>query len=436
MEFREVLKRLAIDVFEDVRDADDGLVVDPNRVVTVLFDIFARRQRKVLLGDFLRKDGVTVLAPALAARLTVRIVWPVHIENYSGQGKRIVLPTVVDRLIRPPREARPAQMCANRERRWSRRSVLTATTALLAGCTGEESERTDDPQRSASTETTSENPTATDSQSPSAGTETTTSAGDDPKDIVFRETPEATLKLDLYLPDDSGTHPFVVFAHGGAWILGDKGYRPMFGRLTAHGYAVADIQYRLAQQERYPGPVRDVVAAVKWVRDNAGEYDIDASRGALAGYSAGAHLAMLVGLAPDHERFQPPEYKRDVPAAVDAVVGYSGPYDFTTPESAGNPLVERFFGPDASEATLAEGSPVTHVDPDDPPVMLVHGTDDSIVPYRSTTVLADALRNVDVPVEVITGDGAGHGMIDNSDWREQTLPSQVEFLDAHLDGTG
>jgi len=307
-------------------------------------------------------------------------------------------------------------MCANRGRTWSRRGVLAASTALLAGCT-------------------SEGPPATDSQPPSADTETSTGAGDDLRDIVFRETADGALKLDLYLPDRGDASPFVVFAHGGAWIVGDKGHRPMFERLTASGYAVADIQYRLAQQERYPGPVRDVVAAVKWVRDNAGEYDIDASRGALAGYSAGAHLAMLVGLAPGHERFRPPEYKPGVPASVDAVVGYSGPYDFTTPDADGNPAVTAFFGSDASEATLAEGSPVTHVDPDDPPVMLVHGTDDSIVPHRSTTVLADTLREADVPVEVVTGDGAGHGMIDDQDWREQTLPRQIEFLDTHLDGT-
>lgn len=321
-------------------------------------------------------------------------------------------------------------MCANRDRRWSRRGVLTASTALLAGCTSGEPATTD--SQSLSAGTTSEGPTATDRQP--ASQETATRARDDPKDVVFRETSDGALKLDLYLPDDGNRSPFVVFAHGGAWVLGDKGHRPMFDRLTASGYAVVDIQYRLAQRERYPGPIRDVVAAVKWVRDNAGEYDIDASRGALAGYSAGAHLAMLVGLAPDHERFQPPEYKPGVPAAVDAVVGYSGPYDFTTPGSDSNSAVAAFFGSDASEATLAEGSPVTHVDPDDPPVMLVHGTDDSIVPYRSTTVLADALRDVDVPVEVSTGDGAGHGMIDSQEWREQTLPSQIEFLDTHLDG--
>jgi len=315
-------------------------------------------------------------------------------------------------------------MCANRGRRWSRRSLLTATTALLAGCTDDKP--TDSSPRSASTE----RPTTTDGQS--GGTETPTNAGNSLQDIVFRDTSDSELKLDLYLPNSGEESPFVVFAHGGAWVLGDKGHRPMFDRLTASGFAVADVQYRLAQQARYPGPVRDVVAAVKWVRDNAEQYDIDAARGALAGYSAGAHLAMLVGLAPGHERFQPPGYKPDVPASVDAIVGYSGPYDFTTSEASSNPAVTAFFGSDASEATLAEGSPVTHVDPDDPPVMLVHGTDDTIVPYRSTTVLADTLRDAKVPVRVSTGDGAGHGMIDSQKWRRQTLPTQIEFLETHL----
>ncbi|MCU4716557.1 alpha/beta hydrolase [Halapricum hydrolyticum] len=327
--------------------------------------------------------------------------------------------------------------------RWTRRGVLTtAAGAVLTGCSSGETTPTDTISTAEGTatpssdsgETTTTRPPSSDSigTTPTEGDDTGTESDSDRRDVVFQETPERELKLDLYLPGEGEDHPFVVFAHGGGWIGGDKGHRLMFDRLTANGYAVADVQYRLAQERRYPAAVRDVVAAVAWVRANADTYDIDGSRSALAGYSAGAHLATLVALAPGYERFQPRDFELDASAAVDAVVGYSGPYDFTVPEAEENLLVAAFFGPDASEATLQEGSPVTHVDPGDPPAMLVHGTEDSIVPYRSTTVLAGTLRDADVPVEVVTGEGAGHGMIDDPDWRERTLPRQIGFLDQHL----
>lgn len=339
------------------------------------------------------------------------------------------------------------------EELYTRRRLLAAVTAAsLAGCSGQGDGTTVDSTTStaeipnspavsttetiegtnalaATTESPTEEPTTAE-----ATTErpTTTAPVKTVRDVTFRETPQRALKLDLYLPTGGTNYPFFVFAHGGAWVLGDKGERPMFDKLATEGYAVADVQYRLAQEKRYPAAVRDVVAAVKWVKANAAQYRIDASTGALAGYSAGAHLAALVGLAPGNEAFQPTDFEPDTSAEVDGIVGYSGPYDFTEPGTGDNPLVENFFGEDADEAVLAKGSPVTHVDGDDPPALLFHGTDDGIVPYRSTTVLAETLRNADVPVEVFTGEGAGHGMIDDPEWREQTLPRQLQFLEEYL----
>lgn len=317
-----------------------------------------------------------------------------------------------------------------------RRLLATTSVAAVAGCTSGDENTTDRGTTEPGTTTA-----ATETQTTPAATTTTetpirTIDGDVEtiRDVPFRETPQGTLRLDLYLPTSGSDHPFFVFAHGGAWVLGDKGERPMFDQLAGEGYAVADIQYRLSldEERQYPAPVRDVTAAVKWVKANASRYGIDASTGALGGYSAGAHLAALVGLAPDYEVFQPVDFEPETTASVDAIVGYSGPYDFTAPEADGNDLIANFFGESASEETLTEGSPVTHVDSSDPPALLLHGTNDVVVPTRSTTVLAAALRDAGVPVEEFIGDGAGHRMINNPEWREQTLPLQQEFLDEHL----
>jgi acetyl esterase/lipase len=309
----------------------------------------------------------------------------------------------------------------------SRRAFLAAATATaLAGCS----------ESTGQSPTTDGSDTTTGGTTPTTTEDTTTPAAGDVdirRDVDFRETPQRTLALDLYLPAGEGPHPFFVFAHGGGWLTGDKTQRPMFPALVEDGIAVADIQYRLAGEKQYPAAVRDTVAAVKWVRAEGDAYGIDGARGALGGYSAGAHLAALVSVAPDVETFQPSDFHPDVSASVDALVGYSGPYDFTEAGAGENQLVEAFFGADAADETLAEGSPTTHVDGDSPPALLVHGTDDGVVPYRSTTVMAERLRSADVSVEVITGEGAGHGMIDDPTWREQTLPAQRSFLRDRLD---
>lgn len=321
-----------------------------------------------------------------------------------------------------------------------RRLLATAAATTVAGCTsggedGSGTETTVPPSTTGSvTDTRTTTTTATTTQQTETVRGTVERGVEKLRDVPFRETPQRTLELDLYLPTSGSDHPFFIFAHGGAWVLGDKGERPMFEDLATNGYAVADIQYRLALDEdrKYPIPVRDITAAVKWVKANAREYEVDATTGALAGYSAGAHLAALVGLAPEYETFQPVDFYPDVSASVETIVGYSGPYDFTVQAAGDSSLVERFFGENATDETLAEGSPVTHVDSGDSSALLLHGTEDGLVPYRSTTVLADALREANVPVEVFSGEGAGHGMINSDEWRDELHATQRAFLDDQL----
>lgn len=340
----------------------------------------------------------------------------------------------------------------------SRRTFLgsaLAVTAGLAGCTDSQGSTTSARDSTTATESTEASSSVTtvgaqttpgqtaESTTPGQTAESTTAGQSTPttttqqavtvdRDLTFRDTASRPLKLDLYRPTTDGPHPFLVWAHGGGWVGGDKRQRPMFPAMAEAGIAVADVQYRLAQERQYPAAVRDVAAAVKWLRDSASEYGIDADRGALGGYSAGAHLAALVGLAPGHESFQPTDLLPEVPVAVDAIVGYSGPYLFTEPGAGDNPLVAGFFGSDAAQETLREGSPAVHVDRNDPPAFLVHGTEDSVVPYRSTTELATRMRQAGLTADVVTGDGVGHGMINNPSWREETLPAQLEFLETHL----
>jgi acetyl esterase/lipase len=305
---------------------------------------------------------------------------------------------------------------------WTRRGILaTGAAALLAGCQGQDggTETAGPTTRADGTvaTTTTAAPTATTTEQPYRVD----------RDLSFVETDAGPLRLDLYRPRDRTDAPFVVFAHGGGWVQGDKGFRPLFPTLCDAGVAVVDVQYRLAPGAQFPVPVRDVVAALTWVRANAGEYAIDPARGAVAGYSAGAHLAALVALAPDVPAFQP-DVRPDQPVAVDAFVGFSGIYDLAAPDSMESSLVQAFVGAGEPESTYEAASPVDYTDPADPPTMLLHGTEDAVVPYRSATRLRDSLREAGVPVDVFTADGAGHGLVDVPSWRRDYEPALRAFL--------
>jgi len=254
------------------------------------------------------------------------------------------------------------------------------------------------------------------------------------EDVPYRVTPQRTLRADVYRPVDAEAPPVVVHAHGGAWRFGDKGFRPLFGRLAAAGYATVDIQYRLSHEATYPGPVRDVAGAVRWVRATAEERGVDPARVALAGYSAGGHLAGLAATAPDLDAIQPDEFYPDADPSVDAFVGNAGVYDFTAEGYGDAALIGQFMGGARSEHPdrYEQASPITHVDAAAPPALLCHGTEDRIVPFEQSERFAGALDDAGIPIDRLTVEGAGH-LFYTADRRLDAIAgAQIGFLDATL----
>lgn len=198
-------------------------------------------------------------------------------------------------------------------------------------------------------------------------------------DIIYDARFGATTAMDLYLPDDGAVaRPTVMFIHGGSWRAGDKDHAKNLGpRLARSGYAVASINYRLLPEGVFPNDLADCVCALAYLRANAEAYGIDPARIAVMGYSAGAHLASLVGLASEH-----PELPADCEAAGGqpvappaAVISASGPQDMRTfwEESGDKSGVEGIFGgsPEALPRAYELGSPRYHVRAGAPPFLLI-----------------------------------------------------------------
>lgn len=223
--------------------------------------------------------------------------------------------------------------------------------------------------------------------------------------LVLAEIDGESLQYDLYRPSGiDGPLPLVVVVHGGSWRSGSREDMAAFAYdIAAQGYAAASIDYRLVKRRKnvYPVPVADVLTAVHFFRDNATGLAIDPQRIALLGLSAGGHLALLAGMAGDDSVFDAARPAGES-LGVRCVVDLFGPTDFTIDAATASQeqlgRVAAFFGVNASDfasfsrATLAQASPVTHARADGPPVLVIHGDADGLVPVDQARRLVAALN--------------------------------------------
>ena len=269
-------------------------------------------------------------------------------------------------------------------------------------------------------------------------------------DLVYGSVDGQTLRLDLARPTDGGPHPLVVMFHGGAWAAGSRlDMRGEILALARRGYAAASVQYRLTRAPRniFPAAVEDVRCAVRWLRSRADDYHLDPTRIAAAGFSAGGHLAALLGTAPEVAGMDRSCATGngdgagdldDLSPVVRAVLSYAAPHDLRvngpyTAEQA--QLVTNFLGafPGDAPERAALASPIVHVDRGDPPFLLVHGTRDDLVPVEQSWRMATALKTVGTPATVLEVEGLGHSYVGfASRSRPRVTCTGVAFLDRWL----
>jgi acetyl esterase/lipase len=219
------------------------------------------------------------------------------------------------------------------------------------------------------------------------------------------------LRLDGYLPAGRGPHPAVIVIPGGRWVDVDRTKHsdvPMY--FAERGIAAFAIDYRSALDAPYPAAVADVAAAVRWVRAHADDYDVDAARLGAVGVSSGGHLAALVASRGTGA------LNRGSRVAV--VASWSGMMDLRPLVDAEDDVlreaVRTFLDCSEREActsVASAASPITHVDPSDPPMVLVNGSDE-IVPVSQAESMGAALQAAGIDGHVTIaqgGHGAGYG---------------------------
>jgi acetyl esterase/lipase len=228
------------------------------------------------------------------------------------------------------------------------------------------------------------------------------------RDIEYSFAGGTSLRLDASIPEGSGPFPAAIIVHGGGWVRGDKkvDVAPLFKPLSDAGIAWFSINYRLANDPLLFGlAIHDVEAAIRFVKEHAGEYHIDPDRIALIGESAGGQLAGMAAL-------------NNAPGtSVKAVVALYAPADLVAllknsdliPSSIretlqGSPLEGLLL------ARLAQLSPISKVRPGMPPFLMIHGTADNLVPFEQSRAMCIKMQSAGASCDLFRVPGAGHGI--------------------------
>jgi acetyl esterase/lipase len=262
------------------------------------------------------------------------------------------------------------------------------------------------------------------------------------RDLVYKRINGRALGLDLYSPSKpSGPLPVIIWLHGGGWSKGRKeGHSPAV-TLVDDGYAVASVDYRLTGVAPFPAQIEDCKAAVRWLRANASKYNLDPDRIGVWGFSAGGHLAALLGTSGGVKELEGNGDNMSYSSRVQAVCVVSGPGDLlqlyrdaTGPSGAEmnpkvKPALEALIGVPVEEnkTKAMAASPISYVSKDDPPFLIIQGENDVTVPVSLTQSFFAALEaaGVDATLEIDTGRGHGVG-------GPKFEPMIKEFFDKHL----
>jgi acetyl esterase/lipase len=234
------------------------------------------------------------------------------------------------------------------------------------------------------------------------------------RNLVYETASGKKLELDVFLNPKAtagAPAPVLVYFHGGAWARGERNKKYAgFNSFYAMGFSVVSVDYRLTGTATAPAAVTDALCSLSWVRANARQYNFDPTRVVPYGTSAGAHIALMAGMLPADTDVANPACG-PLPKVV-AILDFYGPTDLAPGLKLAHPnhTLVSWIGPVSDPTAMAQKmSPMTYVKSGQPPVFLVQGDKDPVVPYAQSVELQKALEEAKVPNFFYTVAGGSHG---------------------------
>ncbi|WP_205511628.1 alpha/beta hydrolase [Longitalea arenae] len=209
------------------------------------------------------------------------------------------------------------------------------------------------------------------------------------KDLLYAERGKMALYIDAFYPAgrSTGKKPAIMIIHGGGWRSGNpEQHHPLAQHLAARGYVCFTPDYSLSTHELYPAAIYDLKRALRWVVQHAHQYQVDTSKIAVLGFSAGGQLAAFLGTTAGHPKFEGPgsagEQVPPAPAPVHAIIDIDGTLSFVHPETGEGDDSKKisaatyWFGYKRADslALWEEASPLTHVGPHTPPTLFINSS--------------------------------------------------------------
>ncbi|MDF1858863.1 MAG: alpha/beta hydrolase [Verrucomicrobiales bacterium] len=262
------------------------------------------------------------------------------------------------------------------------------------------------------------------------------------RDIAYDDEHEAQV-LDVYRVESKEPSPVMLYIHGGGWRAGSKNRIPGFlARGVEEGiYSVVSVEYRFTDVAVHPAQVNDCVRAIQFVRSKAKKWNLDPDRIGVTGGSAGAHLSLWIAL---HDELANPESEDPVEresSRVSCAIGFAGPTDWSLLSELrhDHPAYRQLLGYEPGtpaekmeEAKMKSVSPITFVSKEDPPILIVHGDADVIVPVQHAHALNEQLNAAGADVELHLVKGGNHGVAGAGE--AGSVERANSFLKEHLLG--
>jgi acetyl esterase/lipase len=273
------------------------------------------------------------------------------------------------------------------------------------------------------------------------------------EDVIYGRKWGTALTMDVFTPKKDANGAAVVYMVSGGWFSGHQAVNPAtYQEFLKRGYTVFAVVHGSQPKFTIPEVVEDVNRAVRFIRYHAKDYKIDPDRLGVTGGSAGGHLSLMLGTAGDKGDPMSKDPVDQTSSRVQAVACFFPPTDFLNWGQEGNALTKDtirdpfkpafdFHEPDPKthlflpvtdekkvHDILKKISPITHVSSDDPPMLIIHGDKDDLVPVQQAEVFVAKLKEAGVPAKLIVKEGAGHG------WKDigKDLVTFADWFDEHL----
>ncbi len=236
------------------------------------------------------------------------------------------------------------------------------------------------------------------------------------KNIEYCQHKGKSIQLDLYLPEGEKKTPLLIWIHGGGWETGDRTWvqsGPL--RQVRRGYALASVSYSLTDEAIWPTQIQQLKTAIRFLRANSEEYNIDNSKFVAWGNSAGGHLASLLGTTGDIDKFDNKNDKySNYSSNVQGVIAWYPTIDLllmTEQNQYSEYIVSKLLGCSAIENQdkLKALNPINYLNKNTPPFLIMHGKDDEHVSYLQSVILYKALQERGINSELVLLDNLIHG---------------------------